>query len=540
MKKLLKTSVCAMLALAATVSVAGCGGEKNEYGNREALEVSVYWGEFNYKWLEGLVTEWNDANTSSPYYFKVKSDQVLADTAIEQIKNKKGKDVYFTEDAAYQLQFKNGIFEDLSELLSVKPDGENGKTIREKIKNYSQWENVAKYGDAMYMLPYSISPVGFVYNHDYFLKNGWLYDDDGNFTTDASKLSAGKDGVKGTYDDGQPQTEQEFDDMLEAIKVKLNDRVFLFMGKAHPEYLNNIAYAYLAQYLGEDEYRYFIQHDSEGQEVTLYDGTKTTVSIEDGYKMWQLDGMEAMAQRLKKYLCGNYVSNDTKTNANYTVEETHKYFASGNEQAQHAFIVEGNWWEFGSKNIIDAAKKYTGVGYGEADYRYMLLPAMEGQRTAADESVLFAQTGGSIMVPKTTEDKKDAIFSLISYVLKDENMGKVTAETGMLWNYQYTMSETLYDSMTPFMKNAYQMVNDTDHVTVRSWAIDAASSPIKAYSNLGATYFIKAGNTLDMFTAINNAYSVADFMETIKTTNNESVWAGYLSQAREYGFYKNA
>lgn len=539
MKKIFHKMLCGIMVLTAIFSVGGCSSNKPSYGDREELQISAYWGEFNYKWLETLAEEWNKTNADSPYYFSVKSDQVLSNTAIEQIKNKKGKDIYFTEDAAYQLQFKNGLFEDLSDLLSVRPDGETGKTIEEKIKNYDQWEQVAKYGDELYLLPYSISPVGFIYNHDYFLKNGWLFDEDGNFTTDATKLCAGKDQKKGTYDDGQPQTEEEFDDMLEAIKVKLNDRVFLFMGKLHPEYVNNMAYAYLAQYLGKDGYRQFIQHDSEGQEVTLYDGTKTVVTIEDGYKMWQSEGVQAMAQRIKKYLCGNYVSNDTKTNANYTVEEIHKYFAGGNEQAQHAFIVEGNWWEFGSKNIIEAAKRYTGVGYGEADYRYMLLPSMKGQRSAENESVLFAQTGGSIMVPKTTPQKKAAIFSFLSYVLRDDIMGRVTAETGLLWNYQYQLKPEQYDSMTLFMKNTYAMVNDVNHVSVYSWAIDAASSPIKAYSNLGATYFIKAGNTLDMFTAINSASSVAEFMETVKNTNNASAWTGYLEQAREYGFYQN-
>ena len=84
--------------------------------------------------------------------------------------------------------------------------------------------------------------------------------------------------MEGTYDDGQPQNMDQFKAMCEKIRNS-GTEVFLYMGAKHPEYVSNVAYAYLAQYLGEEGFRTFYQHDSQGAEVELYDGRKTVITI---------------------------------------------------------------------------------------------------------------------------------------------------------------------------------------------------------------------------------------------------------------------
>lgn len=530
--KLKKIGCIALAALMATSALAlsACAKEdendKYKDAGKEAIDVALYFGEFGSDWLKEIARGFNET-TESNYYVEVTDHKNLSPTIVADIKTGTDKDVFIALDANFQMLYKDGYLEDLSSVLTEKPDGT--QTVREMIKDYDAWTSVGSYQDKLYMLPFNISPVGLIFDYDRFADAGWLITD-----ADGS-VSAGKDGVKGTYDDGQPTTWAEFDTLLAKISLKTKD-VFSYMGSVHPEYVNNVIYAYMAQYMGAENYQKFLNHDTDGTEVKLEDGSSAAFTIEDGYKALSMDGVKDSMEFVANYLANSeYVAARTLTDGSFNVNNSHTAFL----EEESVFIVEGNWWENGSRSLIASREKYGGKPYGEADYRYFLLPAIEGQSSAADHSYLFSQNGGSIVVPKNKDaNKVAAIKEFLVYMLKADNMAKSTVDTGLLWNYNYEIKSDLQAKMTKFGKNTYAMFSDAQHVTVRSFFLDCAAVPYYAYSAAGASalYASKNGQTY-VIPAFTDAKNSADTLYNNVFNYTQTNWATNLRQAKEFGFY---
>ena len=424
----MKKFILALLIATLSCSFVGCGqdDEYEQYGDKEEIRATVYWGEFGYQWLKDIANEWNE-NTDSNYYIKVTGDSYLASSIISHLKSGSSYDLYVCSDSGFQTVFNTGLLEDLSDLLPKSPDN-NGVTVADKLPSYKTWRNLAGGNEKMYMLPYAISPTGLIFDYQKFYDNGWLMlDEDGT-------VAAGKDGIKGTYDDGQPTTWAEFDKLIQKINMTTNE-VFCYMGATNPEYVNNVAYAYLAQYLGEEGYQAFLKHDTAGKEVKMSDGSMRAFDITEGYLTTEMDGMKQMLSFVKNYfLNSSYVANKALTDPSYGVDASHTSFINGDA----AYILEGNWWENGARSLIESYQSFGGYAYGEGDYRYLLLPAIDGQATESHKSVYFSQSGGSLVVPYSKDrDKIAAIKDFLLFLLKNDNLKKVTIDTGLIWNYKY-------------------------------------------------------------------------------------------------------
>ena len=128
------------------------------------------------------------------------------------------------------------------------------------------------------MLPWDESIVGMVFDYKTFVENGWLNyasEDDKaalstqgitytenngvlyfasatgkvNYAVGDVLLTAGKDGKYGTYDDGQPTTMAEFDDMLGNIAYgNKKAKTFLYSG-LNDNYTSWVMQEVMAQYM---------------------------------------------------------------------------------------------------------------------------------------------------------------------------------------------------------------------------------------------------------------------------------------------------
>ncbi len=532
MKKNVCKMLCLVMALIMVCSLAACGGEGGgSSSGKTVINLSYYTGEFGDDWIKNLADQWNATNDK--FEIKAKGNLNLSGTVIADIKSGSKNDIVITEDCNFNTVFDAQYLEDLTDLLSVTAPGDS-KTIGDKIANKEVWMDMASKDGVTYMLPYNISPTGLIFDYERFQENGWLFDKDGKLGG-ANGVHPGRDGVEGTYDDGQPQTMEQFKAMCEKIR-NTGTEVFLFMGAKASEYMNNVAYAYLAQVLGEENFEIFYKHESGGKEVELIDGTKTAITIEEGYKTYQMKGVDEMARFINEYLCNrNYVSDATLNDVALTVDASHTQFLT--ETA--AFIVEGNWFENGSRQLIESMSKYDpeAKAYGESDYRYMLVPASQEGR-----AVIHSQTGGGMVVVKQSDPEKlAAIKDFIAFMLSNKSMGQVTRDTGMIWNYSYDISAEDLAAMTVFTKNAYSMVQDSENVLIRSGFIDTASTPVHAYSALGAYSYM----TLNLSTQISivpalvqdAGGNVQTFLDNIAAYNTAERWAGWLSQAQSYGYY---
>ena len=79
---------------------------------------------------------------------------------------------------------------------------------------------------------------------------------------------------------------------------------------------------------------------------------------------------------------------------------------------------------------------------------------------------------------------------------------------------------------------------DTKNVAVHSFYIDTAATPIYTYSSLGASGLMMCSDLqYNLVTGFRDKGNAASFTAAIVEYNNASRWAGYLAQARSYGFY---
>ena len=244
--KITKRLIAGIAAAILAFSAGACTVERFD-PNKTQIFVKYFPGGNGSEWIEALQQEFNAANKR--YEIVLRPQKMSASAVVEEVRaGNATADVYLMADIAYQEGIYRDLFEDLSDVLEMKPDGDSGETVGAKMKNADGFIQMAsKNGDGCYIIPHTESIIGLVYDHDRFVENGWLYfaDDSDKEALDTAGieysetteygtkylvfesaegkvnyeqgdkiLKPGKDGEYGTYDDGQPQTEQEFKEML--------------------------------------------------------------------------------------------------------------------------------------------------------------------------------------------------------------------------------------------------------------------------------------------------------------------------------------
>ncbi len=524
---------------------------------------------FGYQWIKDLAGEWMQKN--GKYKIVVKENSTaLSGTQLDQIASgNTNTDIYFAAEPSYSSGFYKGYFEDLSDLLSVSPDG-NGVTIQDKIIDYDTWKKVAgklSYNAATdsfttsgcYMLPYSITMVGMIYDHDLWVEKGYVGFAENNedvkaeldaqgiryaaagkrltFVSSTGKtnyeegdfiLTPGKDGKYGTYDDGQPQTMAELATLLNRI-VAANGNGFIYSSRQ--EYASALTLSYFAQYAGLDAYGALSTFDSNGKSLALADGTNAVIDWTNGYLAYSLDGI---ADAVK--FTDNYFGPSSKycTTGNYVSDAQDKFINGGlGNGTYNGMIVEGNWFEFeAAESLKSAGKQQAGKGYGQVDYRYLLMPDIDGQQGIDGNghgSVFAAPETGAVAVRKQSDPEKlAAIKDFIAYTLTDKALSETTAKTGLIRGYKYSLSAEQLASMTPFQRTSYEIYQDTANVKVLTYATDRLTTPFAYAVNGVYSGILPVNSTPSVVDALRNGQNVETIISKIQQNYSQNTWEGFL------------
>lgn len=578
MKKILSIVLSVCLCLTFVVVLTGCA---TKYDTKTTIVIEPYGAAgYGLAWLDKLATEWTEANKDLGFNIIVKkSSNNLAGTHLSQIAaGSTDTDIYIASTTDYQQGFYRDYFEDLSDLLNVKPDGDGGLTIKEKINDYDSWKQLSSkwvydatansYSlEGCYMLPHSKTLTGMVYDHDDFAEKGLLtyaensdevkaalteqgitYSVNGgklvfvssatytNYTKGDYILSAGKDGKYGTYDDGQPQTLAEFDTMINKIK---GIGVPFIAQNQDASYITYITDAYFTQYAGMDAYSAVVSYDSNGKAIALADGTTATIDMSNGYLANNAKGIAEAINFTAKYF---NKGNSTVCSYQATVDAMQREFVTGGtgdaKATFYGMAIDGNWFEMEAASTMNTANKYSDKprGYGEVDYRFMLLPTIDGQLGIDGEgngSVMAGIENGGMLVRKQSDDKKlAAIKSFIAYTLTNDALSDTTASCGLVRNYKYTMTDNQLASMTPFQRTCYSIFTDTDNVKVLTARADRGRNPIcwSGATKLETLFTINgqtpieailSGSTVENCIAgVKNMFSANSWASAVTTMNN--------------------
>ena len=584
MKRSIKILCSALLAaVTACGALTGCNKKNNKVDVTGTIVVEPFANSsFGINWIEKMAANWQE-ETGSKFKVLVKKNSTILSGDQLQTYEVSNTDIYFGAECMYNAGFYKGYFEDLTEFLEEKPDGENGMTIREKIFDSEKWKKIsgiAKYNkpaagtknpydsqyftyEGCYMLPYSTTMTGMLYDHDLFVNAGLMayaentnevksaltaqgitYEVDDvedllifksstsrtNYEVGDAILTAGKDGKYGTYDDGQPQTMAELATLLNKIMAK-GYKPFLYADA--DEYVTNLFYSYVIQKDGLDTYNGLISFDSKGKEIKLNDGSKTAITFDNGYKAYSAAGIEEALEFVKKYFIdGNAGSRYYNTTAN--VSDVRDEFVTNTSRKQLQMVVEGDWFVTGARDILYENNRNPDT----VDYRMMLLPYIEGQAgidgSGRGTVVTSPETGG-IVVRKQPEDNPEklaAIKSFLKYMLKNDTLSWITETTGMLLNYNYTISEEKFAKLPKFTQNCYEMFHDTDNVLVCAYAIDKMSSPIRYTANgIDNQQLISFGSNVaqSVTAALKGGSSARQMRDIVANTYSASQWKGFLN-----------
>ena len=422
---------------------------------------------------------------------------------------------------------------DLSDILTKDVDGK-GVQLKDKFQNLeeikAQYSNKANPG--MYGVPLSYSPQHLIYDHDLFVSNGWLIyqkngnvpvrDDNGNLV-----LTVGRDGVAGTYDDGQPVNIAEWEEMMNRIKNANNTKAFIYTTK-YPFYIEPLVTALIAQYGGYEE---CIDIFSGYGSYTDALGTKVNVAIENGYEMYKAPSILKAMEFMKKYLISEpYVHDRCWDTVGLSHSEAMKLFVTGfqEEVQQAAFLVEGSGFEGALKTYFDQLESvgYEDRGYGDREYRYMLLPQLGNESMA----YLSAQSLGTVVVSADTNQRKvELAKEFVAFTLQDKYLQQYTLCTGEVRPLEFSLTSEQQSKLTPFQRNAIAMQQDTDHVKVLSALDYAEKDPVKngliTYKGAGYQYSasFSEGNIERVLTALMRK-TPQDYVNGIYNFRKNVVW----------------
>ncbi len=585
MKKLIKT-VCLTLTFILAISFAGCGPAVQidpSNSGKTKINLSLYGGGHGTEYMDVFIDKFMELHPEYDEEYYIDYDEEKLHSGLIRAELEAGygdTQMYVMAQNDFVDFIYTGYLADISDVKDMKPDGEGGKTIEQKMLRYPEWQSIySKYGEGLYALPYADSVLGWVYDHQTFVDNGWY-----NFATvsDSQELTAqgitfvehetngrlifqsssattnynqgdyilakGKDGKFGTYDDGQPVNEEQFDAMITKITAS-GTKAFISSGQIG-SYSNHIISGLVGQIGGIDAYNTYFTYDSKGQPITLVDGTSEVITLENGYKVYEMEAVYKAYEWLSKYFDSRKesslvslhpaVSDGTKNHI-----DTQNLYLLGYQASQtnprSAILTEGAWWEYEARSMfktlgeIDATR-----GYGKRDYRYLLYPDIEGQ--VSEKSVLSACESGAIIVPKDNNaDRLKVTKEFLAFFYSDWALNEFLTMTNSVMPVEYNMTDADRNKLTKFTRNVLEMYADTQNVEIVRPQVACLLSPLQYAGGRSIKYFATYIDSIESL----DAYKQIREKSLTQIKNNlgaytQSEWNSFIATAKEQGFYQDA
>lgn len=481
MKKFFALLLTCIMALGATA----CGRLVEDDDKRPSIYISLFNGGYGREWLDTIVNDYNAEKQENKYKITIRASKDEFNTILSNLQSGTAiYDMFLTNSYVYKMIDAN-LLEDISDVWDSTPAGSD-ETIRGMMTGAEDYAIAYSDGKGgLYALPIQESVRGFVYDHELFLQYGLLYNDAGQFiSSPTEKLSDGKDCKSGTYDDGQPETEAQWEAMARKAYQTLG-YAFIYSGK-FSNYLNDIYEMIAAQYDGVDaymlNYTYDGQYDFDNDGVLGEDENHDnddvteedeTITIENGYRVAEMRGKLKALEFMDKYLAckdadlgiTNPYTDPRAGNLSYSHTDAQTDFISKtakNEKTKIGMLVEGDWWENESKMVFDDLKNelgYDDYAFRTHEYRFMTLPYFDGQKE--EGSVYTIADNMYIGLKKQTDPEKEAICKdFMTYMFQPKYIQNFTVATGGVMPYDVELTEEQEAQLSPFSKNFLELYHD--------------------------------------------------------------------------------
>lgn len=492
-KKGLNVLSCVVSATLAFSLVACSGtGDSQESGGGNVTElnignVSAGMGD---EWLVAVANKFEQAyanyqGADGKVGVKVKITNKLGEYATPSLITDmpyNGMDMYVVANSTYTA-LKNAthngasILADITDVVTglnydakgnLVADGTGTTSIASRmVEAYADYYNLGTETEASYYgLPFFATPCGAAYDADLFGREGLYFKADGSIGATkedvaAGNCSTGPDGKIGSYDDGMPNTWQQFEELMNYM-VSSNITPFIwsgantyqrkyFFGQVYANYEGLRDYTTLHELHGED---------SQFGEITPSDA-------------WRLAGQEG---RLASYYVVDTILNNPRYYHTNSMDGTmtHKlaqktFIESVNTSNPIAIIFDGSWWENECREYFDAMSQFPGYGYGERDFRVLPIPNFEGTKldgtTAStqsdDRQVLVMNHADGSAIYVSAQAKQLELAKEFVKFMHSREMLVLTTQIGVaIRPFEYEFEPAELAACTKFGQNIITMMND--------------------------------------------------------------------------------
>lgn len=570
MAKITSVALSALLMAGSLSAFAACGGGAGGTGGgggesekpdskKTQLYVRNYQGGFGNKWLYNGKAKLEEKYKNQRLEDGKMGVQVIIKDIKEtpQIANIQNDEheVYFVEKVQYLYLEKQGVLEDLTDIVT-KANPYDNKTIESKLSKEQQEFYGVKDGTETkyYALPHYMAPMGIVYDKDLFEEKGYYFVEgyekmsalDDKFALKGDTLSAGPDGKSGTSDDGLPATYADFWDLCERIYTDsmlplnwggMNGASFYItalMIQLQADYMGKTDY--MKNFTMEGELSELVKLDSEGKIVMGTDGLPETETVtldpetNNGYEPFRhisyyyaLDFLKTMMDNIGKYA----VAENMKTTSYDAFKAQSDYVSSrfSSKSKRQAMLIEGSWWEneatkyFESNEIVykDAAKKEN------CNYGWMPLPRANEENVGKHNATMVNTISSLCFVKKgLPEMKKQLAFDFVQLMNSDESLVDFTLTTNAFKDFNYDLTPAQVETLTPFGQNLYDCWKSYDIINPHN-ANDQYYNTIYT-TDSSRRYSISTVNVFPANTFLtDNTMTVAKYFEQTYSYKRENI-----------------
>lgn len=308
-------------------------------------------------------------------------------------------DMYMPLASNWQSYALTDWLEELSDVYSAKPDGENGKTVYEKMSPAWQEYCIASNRgvEGKYAYPWSMAVSGIVYNGTMFEKYGWDI----------------------------PETLDELVELCQKIKTDTNGTVmpFVYPGTVGG-YFDFMGMTFWMQSSGIDGLKEFFEFDSaEVFNPEVHPGKGKQEALEAFTRLFGPDASYSLKGSMSK----NHI-------------EAQMSFLRG----EAAMIINASWMEVEMKEDLPE-------GFEMRMMRFPYISTAKRDGNGDFIKVNYATTPDYIIIPKAAPNKEIAKKFLV-FMAKDEMLKYFTKHTGSLRPFEY--------DVTGLRENLSAFVND--------------------------------------------------------------------------------
>lgn len=505
MKKLLSILMVLVLSFSA-LSMTACGPSDQSINQGQTqLYVGLFKDGITDAWLQAAKADFEEAYKDVSFEDGKKGVQIVIDYSTGPFKpgtfesNVKSlaNSLYFLDQEDYTSYVAKGLLRDMTTVLEKDVYNANGDLVDISLSADAKslvvdstsattsmmdimYEDCKTYfvrDGKYYASPYLYIINGAIYDADYFNEAGLYFfangemgatqaDIDRGESEDGSiEIGYGPDGVKGTTDDGMPETWDDFIRLCQGMDAT----PFVWSGKETYQ-RRNFFQSVFANYQGYDDFMLLSKLQG-----TLSNGTP--VDADNALEvLGSLEGRKAGIKALydiKDMGVKNEQGADDWTTYDEYVSQS-KFVYSVDETKRVAMLLDGGYWEVNMKGVFEEmSKRDAAKGYGKRDFRLLPIPnftdanqgfSVQEERTDNTE-ILFSSTPGIVCMPneyKNKNDVQDRLAELFLYFTHSrEQMIQFTKYTGgCIKPYKFDTSNIGEDDVTKFGANILSYLRD--------------------------------------------------------------------------------